>query len=1513
MSLLHDKISPLIESQFPSFYREEGPLFVSFVKAYYEWLESTNNPLYHSRHLLDYADIDKTLEQFLPYYQAKYIPETPTTRIYNQRDLIKHSADIYRTRGTIQSLKLVFQMLYGEEVEVYYPGDDILKASDGRWYTPRYLEVSVSSKALSFVGKDIYGVTSGARAFVERIDRRVHSGEKIDVLFLSNVVNNEITGSTFVAGEIITDGTGHKDCPIVVGSLGSIEVTTAGSNFNIGQILDVVSSKRGKQGKARVVEAGVQTGRINYVLTDGGYGYTLANTQVIVSSNVLSLATFTSNDATINNFVEASGITQPLANVVYTANTVQFAVGDLIYGANNTNGVFATGILLNANNSSHMLVAPRTTASITIDTLTLPLTGGSFAIGETVYQTNTTANVSVGKVILANSTTVVVDQRYGPFQTNKIIFSTTSGCSANAAAVTTYGYSDLHFANGSITKIYRNANTNANATVSSVTRMNISAKVVGANATAVGILYPTTGGTFAFNANTGVNGTTETIITSGVHRFANGDQVKYLVATGNTAIGGITNNTIYYVANTANNTHLQLATTFGGSPINLTATSVSETGHTLTSVTPTGTALTKTFVSGTSAYVHAANNTSITAEVTAISAGVPGGYQIGQIADTETVYVGTTLLLASNTSNGYILTTPLNAATYGFPNSPTANLSFVIGSVLTQAGITIGSVLSLSNRYPGFNNTAKPFAINIEQIIAAYGKPSRVFLSLNTSTVGGTFKQGEMVQQTVSLPAVDVTLGIVNPNTNPWNTTNRELLRQVRGDGHTVYGEAYTYNSVTKVLQVLVANTANTFNTSNTIVSVASNIANATVTAVAANNINVTARGTILNITNISGTSLVPAQLYLKQKSLQSFGVGTITGVESGATASVTTVSGDYTYNVLGHDAIVDPQLDTTSGNIKTVAVADSGFFYEDGEEVTLLDSATNNTAKGITTVDTMGQAQGYWRGDQGVVSGTKKVQDNEYYQEFSYEVRAGIDRTIYEPAVKSLTHVAGTKMFNKYNKTSENVVEVQGVTAYAIPTTTLTLSAWPSELVATISNPNPYGTGADDNFGWDVALDGNYALAGASNEDEATGIDSGKVYVYDVTTRNYLRTLNNPNPIGTPASDTFGEAIAVSGNYAIIGASNEDSVAGISDSNGKAYIFNVTNGSLLSTLTNPQPGFGSFGIVVAAYGNYAAVGAPSQFSYAGRVHVYNITTGALLYSLIDPLGNTEFSIYSGAEFGNSIIINGSYLIVGAPAKDYPTIHIDSGAAYVYDIATGTLLYTLNNPNDTGTPSGDYFGTSIASTGSYLAIAAKGEQGLPNSISAGSGVVYVYNLSTGKLLRSIRNSEYEVPSNQSSYFGASIHIAGNTLFVGAPYTSAGSGVIYAFDIQTGRMVSVFNNPNVFIGAGGADYFGINNNMGTSGNFLWVGSPYEDDFSNYQTGKVYVFDISRNLQSISQMLVEQKATVNSPATASGYVTSFDPINKKITLTNVTGTFTTSSALYVDFDLPYGTITNVDKNI
>ena len=115
-------ISNFVQNQFPQFYKEEGTDFILFTKAYYEWLESNGNPVAESRRLMDYRDIDNTLESFLIHFQQKYLYGIPFNVIANKRLLLKHILDVYRSKGSIQCYKLLFKLIYNESGKPCLPG-----------------------------------------------------------------------------------------------------------------------------------------------------------------------------------------------------------------------------------------------------------------------------------------------------------------------------------------------------------------------------------------------------------------------------------------------------------------------------------------------------------------------------------------------------------------------------------------------------------------------------------------------------------------------------------------------------------------------------------------------------------------------------------------------------------------------------------------------------------------------------------------------------------------------------------------------------------------------------------------------------------------------------------------------------------------------------------------------------------------------------------------------------------------------------------------------------------------------------------------------------------------------------------------------------------------------------------------------------------------------------------------------------------------------------------------------
>src|SRR6056300_908233 len=199
MTNIVKNISHLVETQFPQVYQNEGKELVAFVKAYYEFLETTNQATKLSREMFDTNDIDDTLDQFIIHFKEKYLKDFPFISTTDKRFLIKNIIDLYSSKGSEESIKLLMRMLFNEDIDVYYPGQDIFKPSDSTWFLPKYIELSESTRSKDFVNKQITGGISGATAFVESIVTKRIDGRIIDVLYLSLIKGQ------FIYGEFITD------------------------------------------------------------------------------------------------------------------------------------------------------------------------------------------------------------------------------------------------------------------------------------------------------------------------------------------------------------------------------------------------------------------------------------------------------------------------------------------------------------------------------------------------------------------------------------------------------------------------------------------------------------------------------------------------------------------------------------------------------------------------------------------------------------------------------------------------------------------------------------------------------------------------------------------------------------------------------------------------------------------------------------------------------------------------------------------------------------------------------------------------------------------------------------------------------------------------------------------------------------------------------------------------------------------------------------------------------------
>ena len=282
MSSIEKKISSFIPQQFPQFYRESGPNFVAFVKAYYEWLESNGGAVLKARSLLDYADIDRTEAEFIKYFKSTYISSIPAEIAADERLLVKHVLDLYRAKGSKRAYELLFRLLFNEDIELYIPGDYMLRPSSGNWIKPRYIETTSHPKLSSVLGRTITTIGESAKAVVESVVRKIVDNRTVNIIYISSV-----RGSFKFGDKIICDGIIDVDsAPTVTGSLTAIPIENGGAGFRTGDILDI--NGIGSEGKARVAAVRDENGRVSFTLVDGGSGFSVnAAISVLTTLNLV--------------------------------------------------------------------------------------------------------------------------------------------------------------------------------------------------------------------------------------------------------------------------------------------------------------------------------------------------------------------------------------------------------------------------------------------------------------------------------------------------------------------------------------------------------------------------------------------------------------------------------------------------------------------------------------------------------------------------------------------------------------------------------------------------------------------------------------------------------------------------------------------------------------------------------------------------------------------------------------------------------------------------------------------------------------------------------------------------------------------------------------------------------------------------------------------------------------------------------------------------------------------------
>ena len=972
----------VLRELFPQVYQEEATTLIAFLEAYYAWMEDSE--FGQAKKLLSYRDIDTTLDDFIIHFKNKYLVNLPMLTQGNIRNFIKHSDDFYDVRGTEEGIKLLFNLLYDTKASVYKPGSDIIKASDGEWYQPVYLEVSTSQKTKTFVDKEITGASSQAKAYVESIIRKVAGGQYYDVMYLSNIRGE------FKTGERVTDGT-IDDAPIVIGSLNRIDIIEGGRDNNIGDLLTVIS-QTGRQGLARVSETFNGTGRVDFTLVDGGTGYTV-QAESIVSNTVLNINTVTNADPNKNSFIVFETIEQPLSNIEFISSNNTFAVGDTVEGY--TAGTFikqASGRVVQLSQSGtngHMLVSLADSSSEFAFASILRKAGNTVsAVIDTVINKTATANV-----IAQTSNTVGIFNINNTFFANVFVRGITSNTYAKVASLSQG--SGAKFSVGTITNeetvlVHSDIINGLNS--ANVPYLNIKLNGEGSGLGLVDSIVINAPGTGYTNGDSlvfsgGGQSVTSITINAPGTGYANGERLVFTSSTGSGASGIITTNS-------------------GGAIVSFT---MANTGAWY-STPPTVSVNT---ASGTSANLVAVLDHTSHPDATITTNGAGGIVSIDN--DPGTGYFYTPNVTAPG-GTGANLSVIIDYG-YGFPKNPAASNSEPINSMLSRDAMTIGTIATITGISPGQGYNQNPFARVIEPRVASINRKNIV---LELSNVVGSFIPGEVVTQNFNESLTQLAFSGIAGNTG---FEIGEKITQGLSTGLVYYRDSGV---------VRLADVSGTFvATTNTATQIISSVTNATanVTTVAPYSQSVIVRGIV---DHFDGSTLNIKRASYNTNISTNTG---IIGIVSDTTANVVSYAIDYSSEAMGNNAIVDATVRTANGIASAVEVIDSGFGYRKDDIVELRSPNNDFVITGRVVLEKQGKGKGFWKSTRGFLNSDKYIHDGRYYQAFSYEIRTSLSFDYYSDIVKKLLHVSGTEMFGKTIIESETEVTAMITSSYITQT----------------------------------------------------------------------------------------------------------------------------------------------------------------------------------------------------------------------------------------------------------------------------------------------------------------------------------------------------------------------------------------------------------------------------------------------------------------------------------------------
>jgi hypothetical protein len=217
---------------------------------------------------------NKTFEyasgEYFEYLKAELNRGIPAQTETERRMIAKKIGQFYSSKSTEDAYRFFFKNVYDDDVIFRYPGEEILRVSDGRYEKQSILrgKTTYDSEPIDvfqFLNKTVRGRTSNAVANI--VDVRITS---LGAFSFGEFTLTLVSG-TFLSGEEIFDTSNAALVTELYGVVSGFNINDAGSGYSVGDAVPITS---GTGIEASATVSSINSGSIDKItINTTGHGY----------------------------------------------------------------------------------------------------------------------------------------------------------------------------------------------------------------------------------------------------------------------------------------------------------------------------------------------------------------------------------------------------------------------------------------------------------------------------------------------------------------------------------------------------------------------------------------------------------------------------------------------------------------------------------------------------------------------------------------------------------------------------------------------------------------------------------------------------------------------------------------------------------------------------------------------------------------------------------------------------------------------------------------------------------------------------------------------------------------------------------------------------------------------------------------------------------------------------------------------------------------------------------------